>query len=223
MCGRYTQTHDTAHLIDRFHALPPSRPFPPRYNIAPGQDAPVVISSEGPTLELFRWGLIPSWSKDRTIGNRIINARAETLLQKPFFSRLAERQRCLVIADGFYEWTADLNGRGKVPVRIRLRSRRPFAFAGLWDGWRDPKGELIRTYTILTTQPNAFMTPIHHRMPLILDEKDEAPWLNPHTDAAQWQSLIVPYSSDALEAYPVSRMVNSPRNDLPACIDPVVP
>lgn len=218
MCGRYTQTSDPAKLAQRFHLEPPGPELSRRYNIAPTQDAPVVANDDPKRLRLMRWGLIPAWAKDAAIGNRMINARAETLAEKPSFKKPFERRRCLVLADGFYEWRV-VAGRAKIPVRIVLKSREPFVFAGLWDLWRGPEGRELATFTIITTQANEILKPIHDRMPVILRPKDEEMWLTSGpVEAAKLAHLLKPYPADEMEAYDVSQLVNSPRNDTLECI-----
>lgn len=198
--------------------LPPE--LKPRYNIAPSQDAPVVVITEGPRVELFRWGLIPSWAKDAALGQRMINARAETVATKPSYRKSFKRARCLVIADGFYEWKGHPDGKTKTPMRIRLKSDEPFAMAGLWDHWTGKDEKEIRSFTIITTTANEGLSQIHERMPVILKCEDESRWLDPETEPEALMEMLKPYPSDELEAFPVSRLVNSPRNDGPECIEP---
>lgn len=220
MCGRYTQTADPAKLTERFRLEPPGPGISRRYNIVPTQDAPIVANDNPKRLRLMRWGLVPSWAKDAAIGNRMINARAETLAEKPSFKKPLERRRCLVLADGFYEWRAAA-GHAKIPVRIVLKSREPFAFAGLWDLWRGTEGRELATFTIITTHANELLKPIHDRMPVILRPADEEKWLDPgQVDAAKLAPLLNPYPSEEMAAYDVSTLVNSPKNDSAACISP---
>lgn len=223
MCGRYSQSQNLTAWWERFGLKnPPAVSHPPRYNIAPGQQAPVILIMDG-TREpaLFQWGLIPSWAKDPSIGKRMINARSETLSEKPSFKRLLPRARCLVLADGFYEWRKEPGGEAKIPMRIRLRSGEPFAFAGLWDRWKNPTGGETRSYTIITTRANEALAPIHERMPVILTPEGEDRWLDPETPVEKLGTLLEPFPLDAMEAYPVSRLVNSPKNDVPDCIRPL--
>ena len=239
MCGRYTLIASQGAIqgafdikLDRFDWM---RHFP-RYNIAPSQRVLVVVNSPDQTLvnaepsqtisrgarvaDLFSWGLIPFWAKDPAIGNRMINARAETLAEKPAFRTSLRKKRCLVVADGFYEWRADAGKR--VPMRITLKSAEPFAFAGLWDEWKAPTGEPVRSCTIITTTPNEVMADIHNRMPVILGSEAEKVWLDPDVqDASLLASLLAPYPTDRMSAYRVSPLVNSPKNDSPECILPV--
>ncbi|HZU02168.1 MAG TPA: SOS response-associated peptidase, partial [Ktedonobacteraceae bacterium] len=166
MCGRYTLKHDIQAIAQEFHVAP-SLQTVPRYNIAPTQEVISVLQNGEAHLELLRWGLIPSWAKEESIGSKMINARAETLAEKPSFKRLLHSKRCLVVADGFYEWKQE--GRGpKTPMYITLKDDELFAFAGLWDAWKDADGQVIRTCTIITTEPNELMASIHTRMPAIL-------------------------------------------------------
>jgi putative SOS response-associated peptidase YedK len=211
MCGRYSQSQTPEKLIQRFgvKGTPPAD-LKPRYNIAPSQSAPVVVLLEENRLELFRWGLIPYWTKDPSIGNRMINARAETLATKASYRRPFKKSRCLVPADGFYEWRTDPGEKTKTPMRVRLRSDDPFAFAGLWDLWKDPDGGEIRSFTIITTDANDALRTIHERMPVILKPEDEAKWLDPSTGPEKLVKML----------YEITKLVNSPRNDTPDCFNP---
>lgn len=192
--------------------------LPARFNIAPSQPVAVIANDAPQTLALFRWGLIPFWAKDAGIGASLINARAETAAEKPAFRAAFKRRRCLIPADGFFEWQK--TDRGKTPLFIHLRDRRPFAFAGLWEVWFSPEGDELRTCTILTTSPNSFMEPIHSRMPVILPPEDYAAWLLPDEQpAAALLPLLRPYDSGQMAAYAVSTFVNNPRNDTPECIE----
>jgi putative SOS response-associated peptidase YedK len=192
----------------------------PRYNIAPSQSILVVTENSPRTLQAMQWGLIPSWAQDPGIGNRLINARAETLAEKPSFKTALVRRRCLIPADGFYEWQRI--GANKQPMRIHRKDDALFGFAGLWDEWRSPEGAPLRTCTLITVAPNALMTPIHNRMPAILRPEDEAAWLAPTTRSVpDLLSLLLPYPDAELEAYAVSKAVNTPTVDDPGCILPV--
>ena len=217
MCGRYTQTQAGPILLSRFRLEERVLDLNPRYNIAPGQEAPVVVREAAKTQTTMRWGLVPSWAKDPAIGNKMINARAETITEKPSFKRLIERRRCLVLADGFYEWRKE--ERSKVPMRFVLKSREAFAFAGLWDRWRKPDGAELRTFTIVTTAANELMRPVHDRMPVILMRQVEEPWLDAASgNAAAILSALKPYPPELMEAYDVTTLVNSPKNDRPECV-----
>lgn len=220
MCGRFTLTTDLEDLEERFSFHAANLSFTPHYNIAPSQQVLTVIGGEERRAGLLRWGLIPSWAKDSSIGNRMINARAETIAEKPSFRRALQKRRCLVLADGFYEWKAA--GKKKIPMYISLTDHQPFGFAGLWETWKSPEGETIQSCTIITTTPNTLMESIHTRMPVILPRDVEAAWLDRSLeDPARLLPLLVPYSADNMDAYAVSSAVNSPRNDSPACIEPV--
>ena len=200
-------------------------PFTPRFNIAPSQPVPVVrLAPQQPQpqreLVWLRWGLIPSWAKDPAIGNRMINARAETVAEKPAYRAALRRRRCLVAADGFYEWQR--TGGRKQPYFIHMRDDRPFAFAGLWEAWEGPDQSAIESCTLLTTEPNELVRPIHNRMPVILAPDDYDRWLDPAVQKPeQLAPLLGPYPSDEMTADPVSTFVNSPANDGPQCIEPV--
>jgi len=217
MCGRFTLTLDAEAVQSSFGVAPPPGGFPPRYNIAPTQPVAVVANDGRGRIELFVWGLIPSWAKDPAIGQRLINARAETLAEKPSFRSAYRRRRCLILADGFYEWRKE--GTLKQPMYIRLKSGEPFAFAGLWEVWHSPLGDEIPSCTIITTEPNDLMAPIHNRMPVILPRDAYPAWLDPaERPAEKLQGFLRPYPADEMEAYPVSTAVNNPRADSPECI-----
>ena len=223
MCGRFTLIR-LSDFTDLFPwILPPELRTPPRYNIAPSQPAAVVPNQPQPRVEFYRWGLIPSWAADPAVGNRMINARAESLARKPSFRTALRRRRCLVPADGFFEWRREPGG-AKTPIYVRLRSGRPFAFAGLWDEWHDPDGAPLRTFTIITTDPNDLLRPIHNRMPVILREEDYRAWLAPgEREPPALLELLRPYPAEAMCAQAVSRAVNNPAHDAPDCIEPAAP
>jgi len=213
MCGRYSIVRG-----DRIVQIIPNVTMPAnlrlvgRYNAAPTQDLPVV-AGQSLQVQMFKWGLIPFWAKDATIGSKMINARAETLREKPAFRKSLERRRCLIPADGFYEWRKNANGT-KTPMYIRMRDGDLFAFAGLWDIWKNPAGEEVRSFTIITTTPNELMRTIHNRMPAILPREAYSHWLNEGTiSEAQTAEWLKPYPAKAMAAYAVSPLVNSPRND----------
>lgn len=222
MCGRFSQTATPEIIAEQFQVQEPPL-FQPRYNIAPSQDiAAIRIESETSTrkLVMLRWGLIPSWAKDPKIGHQCINAKAETVAEKPSFRSAFKTRRCLVVATGFYEW--QVQGARKQPMWIGLRSRRPFAFAGLWEHWKPAEGEPIDTCTIITTEPNDLMAPIHNRMPVILAPTSYDQWLDPTFQKIDsLNGLLRPYPSEELMAYPVSPLVNNPRHDAPQCLEPV--
>jgi putative SOS response-associated peptidase YedK len=220
MCGRYTLTIDPAELMDRFNLTSADYVAQPRYNVAPTQPVAVVYDESPRTLSAAQWGLIPSWSKDAGIGSKMINARAETLDEKPSYSRLLKKKRCLVLADSFYEWQKHEDG-SKTPMRITLADGSPFALAGLWDVWKTPEGEWLKTCTIITTSPNALMESIHNRMPAMLTRDAEVEWLNKaNDDAGYLKSLLAPYPAEQMKAYAVSKAVNNVKNDQPAVIEP---
>lgn len=217
MCGRYTLTVDPADLREMLELgeLPPD--LHPRYNIAPLQAVPVVTSAEDRNVEMFQWGLVPSWSKDPSMAGRMINARAESLPEKPAYRVPFQRKRCLVLADGFLEWKAE--GDGKQPYFIHLPARAPFAFAGLWDHWTAADGQEKRSCTIVTCAPNDFMAALHNRMPVILDKVTMWDWLDPEASPVVLRAMLAPYAGE-LTAYPVSRSVNKPAYDSPDGLKP---
>ena len=219
MCGRYTLRTPVEKLAEEFGIDASSVELPPNYNVAPTQEVAAVLSEGGERrLELLRWGLIPSWADDPGIGSRMINARAETAPEKPSFRRAFRERRCLIPADGFYEWKR-MNG-AKQPFYIRMKEGRPFAFAGLWESWKDNGGPEIRSCAILTTGPNALAGEIHDRMPVILPAGSYDAWLDPEAEKEELVALLAPYPEAEMEAYPVSRFVNSPSNNDPRCIEP---
>ncbi len=222
MCGRFTLATPEQDLVVQFN-LPDIPDLQPRYNIAPTQPvAAVRVPTSGRDRELvmLHWGLIPFWAKDPGLGARLINARSETVADRPAFRAAFRRRRCLVPADGFYEWQKQ-NGT-KQPFFIHLQDGRPFAFAGLWERWQDPDGGIIESCTLLTTRPNELVRPLHNRMPVILHPRNYALWLDPETeDANVLRDLLDPYPSGEMEAYAVSRYVNSPQNEGADCIVPL--
>ena len=224
MCGRFSATFSFRDIKVRWN-LYGDLEFAPRYNIAPSQTVPVIVKGErGHEAKLMKWGLVPSWAPDPSIGNRMINARAETLLEKPSFKQLVSQRRCIIPADGFYEWRRE--GNRKVPVWIHLKNKEPFAFAGLWDEWRDfDTGNVLNTFTIITTDPNALVRRIHNRMPVIYDRAMGRQWLE-HQFGGSGRALAAalrPWPSEYMEAWDVSSLVNGPENDTAACIQPVSP
>jgi putative SOS response-associated peptidase YedK len=220
MCGRFSSSKSGEELQAEFHLSSIRAARAPSFNIAPTRMAPVVINDGARALDAFRWGLIPWWAKDAGIGAKTINARADTLADKPAFRDAFKLRRCLVLADGFFEWK--LVGGSKVPHFIRLKSGRSMPFAGLWERWRAPEGNEVLTCTIVTTAPNAFMAPIHDRMPVVLAPEAFERWLDPHPQGGQeLLTLLKPCPDDWLEAFPVSSLVNKPDNDTPECIRPV--
>jgi putative SOS response-associated peptidase YedK len=219
MCGRYTLVTPAKKLAEEFSLDASSVDLPPNYNVAPTQGVAAVLSEGGERrLEILRWGLIPPWADDPQIGSRMVNARAETAPEKPSFRRAFRERRCLIPSDGFYEWKRT-NG-SKQPYYIHMKDERPFAFAGLWESWNDNGGPAIRSCTILTTGPNALVAGVHDRMPVILPAGSYDAWLDPEAERDELAALLAPYPEDEMEAYPVSRFVNSPSNNDPRCIEP---
>ena len=219
MCGRYSLTTPEDQLVEVFDVPPLTFDYRARYNIAPSQDVPVVASDRrGTRLGLLRWGFVPVWADNPSIGSRMINARAETLRNKPAFKRAVISRRCLVPADGFYEWTAE--GDRKVPYWIHAPDREPMGFAGVWERWQLPGTEPIHSVAIITVDANDRIRDLHDRMPAIVPAADLKAWLDAETPLQDALRLLKPYEG-ALEAYPVSTLVNSPANDEPGCIEPV--
>lgn len=222
MCGRFTLFLDPGELQEAFPDFLIQGDYPPRYNISPTQPVAAIPNTSDKTSDFFVWGLIPSWSKDPTIGSRLINARAETLAEKPSFRTSFRRKRCLILSTGFYEWQFQQDTRSKTPFFIQLMSHKPFAFAGLWDTWFHPDGSEVRSCAIITTEPNDLMSKIHSRMPVILPPESYSQWLAPgDQDLAKLQKLLQPFDSNLMEAYPVSKLVNSPSNDVRECVLPI--
>lgn len=221
MCGRFTLTADQDSFENRFSLTRFDLGWVPSFNIAPTQEV-LTVTNDGSENrpELMRWGLVPSWAKDPKIGNRMINARSETLAEKPSFRTAFKRRRCLIPADGFYEWKRE--GKAKKPMLITANPGGLFAFAGLWETWKQPDDSWLLTCAIITTSANEFMKSIHDRMPVILPRESEASWLDSEEqDTAMLSELLLPYDSDRMEAYEVSTLVNSPRNNFPEVIEPV--
>jgi len=221
MCGRFTITATPDQLQKAFPGIAVPAQMAPRFNIAPSQPIAVVPNDGRKAVDFFVWGLIPSWAKDPAVGSKLINARAETLAEKPSFRTAYKRRRCLILADGFFEWKKITDQRGKTPHYITLKDHRPFAMAGLWEQWFSPDGSEIKSATIITTEPNKLMAQLHNRMPVILQPEDYARWLEPgERDAKDLQDLLVAYPAGEMAFYPVSTMVNSPANDVPATVMP---
>ncbi len=214
MCGRYT-LGNTGNLFDRFLIEGDDSSLQVRYNVAPSQVMPVVTLEEERRLEFMQWGLVPSWSKDPR--KALINARIEGIQTKPSFRKPIRERRCLIPATGFYEWKNEPGG--KTPYHIRRKDARLFAFAGLYDIWKDPDGEEIKTFAIVTTAANDLLTQVHNRMPVILSQGQDTLWLEtPPGEIDLFLESLQPLPSEKLEIYPVSRKVNSPRYDLPEFI-----
>jgi len=221
MCGRFVQHSLFPEIVREFDIQQVDAEPSPSYNIAPTQDVAAVINDRMNRLIMCRWGLIPPWSKDPAIGSRMINARAETVADKPSFKKPFRYNRCLIVADGFYEWRKE--GSRKIPVYIRLRNGRPLGLAGLYNDWKPAEGETVRTCTIITTEPNSLLEPIHNRMPVIIPSGKNQLWLDPEVqDPERLTPLLIPYGSDLMEAYDVSTKVNSPANNSPSNIVPAI-
>ncbi len=216
MCGRYSlnQTGQISLVFEISDVR-----LPPRFNIAPTQQAPVIHLREGERrLELFQWGLVPFWAKDPAMGARMINSRSETVDEKPAFRTAFRKRRCLVPADGFYEWQK--RGKFKQPFYFYLESRSPFAFAGLFEEWSQ-NGSSLDSFTILTCDPNEMVANFHNRMPVILPKEKYGEWLDPESDPDSLKSLLQPFDARQMRVHPVSRFVNSPTNDSPECIEEI--
>ena len=224
MCGRFTLRASTSALAEQFGAIA-DIVLEPRFNIAPSQPIAVVRIRPGSTapqreLTQLRWGLVPSWAKDLSIGNRMINARSESVADKPAFRAAIRRRRCLVPADGFFEWQRQ--GKARQPYFIQMADQRPFAMAGLWESWEGPDHRVIESCTILTTRSNELMEPIHDRMPVILPDESCTEWLDPGgSDPEPLKRLLVPFNAELMKLHPVGTYVNRPENEGPECIAPI--
>lgn len=219
MCGRFSIFTPIQELKQRFDADYPDEPVFPRYNAAPGQNMIVIPMDDPHKMHLFKWGLIPHWAKDEKIGYKMINARAESLKERPAFRGSLHKGRCLVLADGFYEWSVEAGK--KIPYRIELENRKPFAMAGLSSRWKDEEGEEIDSFTIITTGANRVVGAIHDRMPVILNRDWERKWLDPLVDPKETDQYLLPYSGSDMEIYPISTLVNSPKNDIAEVVKPM--
>ncbi len=224
MCGRYNILTSAQAIVEFFEVaelLFDPEKWRPRYNVAPSQEAPVVRERTASVRELalLRWGLLPHWAKEEKTRYSMINARAESVANRPAYRAAFRRRRCLVPATGFYEWQQ--TPAGKQPWHFRLRDHRPFAFAGLWEHW-EGEGKVIESFTIIVTDANELVRPVHDRMPVILAPEEYETWLDPdNRDTDRLQALLDPYPAAAMEGYPVSRYVNSPAHDDPRCVEPV--
>lgn len=220
MCGRYTLTQYPSGWTELL-GMPGFEPPKPRHNVAPGQYVLTILRDPEiahPIPQMLQWGLLPAWVKDRHGAHRPINARAETAAEKPCFRAALRHRRCLIPADGFFEWTG--TGTARRPIYFQMKDEAPFALAGLWERWQGPGDEWIDSCAILTTTPNAVVGQFHHRMPVILDPEHVVRWLDPSTQTARGiKDLLGPYAADAMKASPVSRRVNSAANDDSACLD----
>jgi putative SOS response-associated peptidase YedK len=221
MCGRFALKTPSRIIQEHFN-LPEAVKLSPRYNITPSQTIAVIRHLPGKSfrqLNLLRWGLIPHWAKDMRIGYKMINARCETLLQKPSFRSAFKKKRCLIIADGFFEWKH--TGKGKQPIYVQLANGAVFGFAGLWESWSNPSGVSVESCTIITTSPNELLREVHERMPVILNPEKYGTWLQDSTPEHSLQQLLVPYPAIEMEIYNVSSLVNNPKNDTISCLQPI--
>ncbi|HOG66563.1 MAG TPA: SOS response-associated peptidase [Bacteroidales bacterium] len=218
MCGRYSFAPDLKIVNEHYDISVNDGDLTPNYNCAPSQLLPVITNDKSIGFNFFRWGLIPFWAKDISIGNKFINARSETILEKPSFRNAFRQRRCLVSADAFYEWKQEV--KEKIPYRIFLKNQNIFSMAGIWEKCKLPNGETIFSFAIITTQPNTLMTKIHNRMPVILDKKGEDLWIN-NTDEKELTNLLKPFPAEQMTAYRISNLVNSPRNNSPKIIEPI--
>ena len=221
MCGRYVLAQDYEELKKRFGLELTDFSMKPSYNIAPGQANPVITNGSGRRIKAMKWGLIPHWAKDPRIAYKMINARSETVAEKPSYRDAFKNKRCLIPASGFYEWQKSaLDPKKKTPIHIRLKESELFAFAGLWSLWKNNESEIF-SYTIITTEANNYLKIYHDRMPVILNHADESKWLDHQAPPDEVKSLLVPCAEDRLEAYEVSKIVNAPRNNSAECIEKV--
>jgi putative SOS response-associated peptidase YedK len=223
MCGRYTESKRITDVKQRIAFDRAQLDLIPRFNIAPTQDAPVVVVQDGEVLLMpMRWGLVPFWARDESIGDRMINARSETVKDKPSFQTSFKRKRCLVVADSFYEWQRLPNSKLKQPMRILLQDEGVFAFAGLWDSWRQPGGKELESFTIITGGPNEVVASIHNRMAVILPREHHEQWLDPNfQETDKLARLLVPYPAGEVKAYPVLPLVNDPKFEDERCLAPM--
>jgi len=220
MCGRYSQTKPLGQLRKQFPFAQSEPQWLPRFNIAPSQEGMVIVNDGIGTLKLMRWGLVPFWAKEESIGHKMINARAETLAEKPAYRDAFKKKRCLILADGFYEWKKA--GGARLPHRFVMSNREPFAFAGLWDSWKRQDDAELKTFTIITTTSNDICRTVHDRMPAILDGAHYEQWLDPRvSEVTELAPLLRPYVSESMQCYQVSTLVNNPCNDDPKCAEPL--
>ena len=209
MCGRFQLSVKGRHISERFNVELFDEFYKPNYNVAPGQKLPAITNSEPTQMSYLKWGLIPFWAKDPKIGYKLINTRAETISEKPSFKNAFRKRRCLIPANGFYEWKKDTH---KTPFRIFLKSEELFAMAGIWETWKDGEGKPVHTLSIITTEPNELMQNIHNRMPVILPRELEEAWLKENDELAL-KSMLRPFESKLMDCYPISRKVNSVANN----------
>ena len=212
MCGRFSISKEVGEIEDRIEIHIDQEMFTKNYNAAPSQTLSIITNTAPEQASFHRWGLIPHWAKNESISSKLINARCETIAEKTSFRDAAEKKRCLVIADGFYEWQR--SGSEKQPYRITLADERLFAFAGLWESWNSMDGSEVRTFTVITTEPNVLMKPIHNRMPVMLTPENEREWIS-DKPLEEVLHLLQPYDEKSMNAYPVSKRLNSPKNNDP--------
>lgn len=210
MCGRFALSAKTSEVEKLLPELYATKDIKPNYNIAPTQQVAIVTNQNPKEITFAHWGLIPSWTKDKSIANKMINARAETLHEKPTFKSLFLKKRCLIIADGFYEWQKNVGSKKKIPYFIKMKNGEPFTFAGLWDNWKNAENQLITSTVIITTEPNDLIKKIHNRMPAIIAPEERQLWLSDEINISALSFLLKPYPTEVIEAYPVSDLVNSP-------------
>lgn len=215
MCGHFTLTLDPDELQELLGLGPFMQMYQPRYNIAPTQPIAIVRDPDKKPVELFVWGLVPSWSKDISIGSRMINARAETVSEKPSFRSAFKRQRCLILADGFFEWSSLESSAPKTPFYFQIDNGIPFTFAGLYEVWRSPEGDELPTCTIITCPSNQLVRKYHNRMPVILPAETRWDWLDSNMTQAALLDMLKPFGPDTISVRPVSRALNSPKNNGP--------
>ena len=218
MCGRFQLSVSGKKISERFNVELFQEMFTPRYNCAPSQYLPVITNEKQKIVQLYRWGLIPDWARDANIGNRLINARSESLMEKVSFKQSFIRRRCLIPANGFYEWD---KSKKKIPYRFYLKGEKLFAMAGLWNGWKSSNGLTIHSFTIITTQPNSLVKTIHSRMPVILQREHEKNWLE-EKDPQQLKKMMKPYADKEMESYAISYKINAPINEGLEIIKPVL-
>ncbi|MFC2130756.1 SOS response-associated peptidase [Bacteroidota bacterium] len=221
MCGRFALSAQTDMVEKLLPELYSSSEIKPSYNIAPTQDVSVILDESPKEISIARWGLIPFWSKDKSIGSKMINARAETLTEKPSFKQLFNKKRCLIVADGFFEWKKIDSSKRKFPYFIKMKTGEPFTFAGLWDIWKSHENNAITSTVIITTEPNEIVKPIHDRMPVIILPEEREFWLSDDIDQVSLKKFLKPYPGDAMEAYEVSLNVNNPAFNDQSIIEPV--
>jgi len=215
MCGRFTLTLDPGELQEKLDLGPFLEMYQPRYNIAPTQPVSVVRDATSKAIEQFRWGLIPSWAKDMEIGSRMINARAETLVEKPSFRNLIKKKRCLILADGFFEWSVQDPSKGKIPFYFQVDHGEPFTFAGLYDEWNPSEGEKVLSCTIITCAPNTLINSYHNRMPVILGKDIRWKWIDKTLPLDLVENMLLPYPAEEMSVYSASKAINSVQYDSP--------